>query len=95
MLVVRGLDKSMVEQLRRAAVRQGRSLDAEIALVLSAHLSRIPGVSGARTVAASGSQIDQSMPPKCEKLTPLKSGLQMLLEVSSRIDQGEPLCRRP
>jgi len=82
-LVLKGLDSSIVAELRAAAARHGRSLDAEIALVLMAHVGRLASVSGTRTPAAPSAQTDRGVSAQFERLPPMKKGLQMLLEMSA------------
>ncbi len=86
-VVLKGLDSSVVAELRAAAARHGRSLDAEIVLALMAHVGRLSSASGTTTPGARGSRTDRGVSAQFERLPPMKKGLHMLLEILPR--QGE------
>jgi plasmid stability protein len=82
-LVVSGLENALLVQLRLAAARNGRSLDDEVASALSEHVHRLFGDPRNRSPAASRTQIGQGMSEQCHGVSPMKRGLQMLLDVSA------------
>jgi plasmid stability protein len=74
MLVIRNLDAVTLAELRRAAARNGRGLDAEIASILALH------VGTARCKSRSTVDFEGQA---CARVPPMKSGLRMLLDIKA------------
>jgi plasmid stability protein len=74
MLVIRDLDARTLAELRKAAARNGRGLDAEIASILALHVGTDRSKSRS-TVDFEGQTSG--------RVTPMKSGLRMLLDIKA------------
>ena len=73
MLVIRDLDARTLAELRMAAARNGRGLDAEIASILALHVG---------TWSKSRSTVDFEGQTS-GRVPPMKSGLRMLLDIKA------------
>jgi plasmid stability protein len=89
MLVVRGLDDSTLEQLRATAAHHGRSVEAEVRQILEVHVSQLRDASGSRIrgAQAAAGALGRRTSERCETLSPMKQGLQMLLEMSAQAER--------
>ena len=85
MLVVQGLDDATLEKLRTTAARHGRSVEAEVRQILVVHVNQLLAASGSRIrdaqAPAPRTQLEHVGSRKCERVTPMTSGLRMLLDI--------------